>query len=137
MENISTHITFEEATKSNTAIKLNITNIPDVEQLTSMVIVANECFEKVREWYGKPIKVNSFFRCAELNKAVGGARNSQHVKGEAIDLDAGSKAENKKIFDWTKSNLVFDQLIWEYGGEWVHVSFKKGMNRNQVFYIGS
>jgi len=136
MNNISEHITFEEATQSATAKKMNIANIPSVEELASMVTVANECFEKIRSWYGKPIRINSFFRCAELNKLVGGARNSQHVKGEAIDIDAGSLSENRKIFDWCKKNLVFDQLIWEYGGEWIHISFKKGMNRNQVFSIG-
>jgi hypothetical protein len=136
MNNISEHITFEEATQSATAKKMNIANIPNVEELACMVTVANECFEKIRAWYSKPIRINSFFRCVELNKLVGGARNSQHVKGEAIDIDAGSLSENRKIFDWCKKNLVFDQLIWEYGGEWIHISFKKGMNRNQVFSIG-
>lgn len=133
---ISEHITLKEATFSNTAIRKGIKNDPNAEQLKNMEIVAEACFEPLRKWYGKPIKINSFFRCAELNEAVGGSATSQHCKGMAIDMDAGSKDENKKIFDWCKANLVFDQLIWEYGGEWVHISFNLGNNRNQTLSIG-
>jgi hypothetical protein len=86
-------------------------------------------------WYGKPIKVNSFYRSLNLNKAVGGSATSQHVKGEAIDLTGGSKEENKKIFDWCKVNLVFDQLINEYDYTWIHISYNKTKNRNQILII--
>jgi hypothetical protein len=135
MENISEHITLEEAIKSPTAIRNHIINEPNLEQLKAMQLVAGMCFEPLRKWYGKPIKVNSFFRCDSLNKAVGGSATSQHCKGEAIDMDAGSKEENAKLFEWAKHNLIFDQLINEYDFSWVHISYKMGMNRNQTVLV--
>ncbi len=136
---ISEHISFEEATVSPTALRLGILNNPTPEILESMKAVADHCFEPMRNWYGKPLKVNSFYRCPALNKAVGGSPTSQHAKGEAIDISAGSKSENKKLFEWAKANLIFDQLIFEYGDDsgpdWVHISFKKGNNRNQTLVI--
>lgn len=89
----------------------------------------------MRKWYDKPIRVNSFYRCKELNTLVGGSITSQHMTGEAIDMDAGSKEENKKIFDWCKANLIFDQLINEYDYSWVHISFCHKYNRNQTLDI--
>lgn len=135
--NISKHITYEEATKSQTAVRKNINNSPSAEIIRRMEIVAEVCFEPIREWYGKPLRISSFYRSEELNKKIGGSKTSQHVKGEAIDIDTGSRTENKKLFDWCKANLVYDQLIWEKGDEtgpeWIHISFRKGNNRNQTF----
>lgn len=133
--NISEHITYDEATISPTGLRLGITNEPTPDILEKMKEVAEACFEPCRKWYGKPIKVNSFYRCTLLNEKVGGSATSQHVKGEAIDMSGGSKEENKKIFDWCKANLVFDQLINEYDYSWVHISFSKGKNRNQTLII--
>lgn len=132
---ISKHITLEEAINSPTALRLKIDNKPNDIVLESMKLVAEKCFEPLREWYGKPIKVNSFYRSLNLNKAVGGSATSQHVKGEAIDLTGGSKEENKKIFDWCKVNLVFDQLINEYDYTWIHISYNKTKNRNQILVV--
>lgn len=132
---ISQHITIQEATNSPTALRLGIKNEPNPTQLEAMKVVANMLFEPLREWYGKPIRINSFFRCEALNVAVGGAKTSQHCKGEAIDISAGSKAENKKLFDYIKANFVFDQLINEYDYSWVHISYKVGMNRNQTVIV--
>jgi hypothetical protein len=129
---ISDHITYDEAVFSSTALRLGIENIPNEIELNSMKIVANICFEPLRAWYGKPIKINSFFRCVELNARIGGSVTSQHCKGEAIDMSTGSKEENKKLFDWCKANLKFDQLINEYNYSWVHISFRSGLNRNQT-----
>lgn len=135
MNDISDHITYNEATQSPTAIRFGIENTPTENQLFAMRIVASVCFEPLRKWYGKPIKINSFFRCTLLNQKVGGSSTSQHCKGEAIDISAGSKAENKKLFDWCKANLVFDQLINEYDYTWIHISFSQGQNRNMVLTI--
>jgi hypothetical protein len=132
---ISKHITLEEAINSPTALRLKIDNKPNDVVLCSMKLLAEKCFEPLREWYGKPIKVNSFYRSLALNKAVGGSATSQHVKGEAIDLTGGSKEENKKLFDWIKNNLVFDQLINEYDFTWVHVSYSETKNRNQILVV--
>lgn len=136
---VSKHITLNEATFSTTAVRLKIKNEPSASILESMKLVAEKCFEPLREWYGSPIKVNSFYRSPKLNKAVGGSATSQHSKGEAIDLSAGSRSENLKLFNWCKENLEFDQLIHEYGDktgpDWVHISYKKTGNRNQILFI--
>lgn len=132
---ISEHISIDEATQSPTALRLKIDNTPNETELAQMRAVAAVCFEPLRKWYGSPIKINSFFRCSELNQAVGGAKNSQHTKGEAIDISAGSKAENKKLYDWCKANLKFDQLINEYDYTWVHISYRAGDNRNQTLTV--
>ena len=134
-ENISKHISYKEATFSNTAKARKIDNTPDADTLVRMKLVSEKCFEPLREWYGKPIKINSFYRSPKLNTAVGGAKNSQHVKGEAIDLTAGSVEENRKLYNWICENLEFDQAIWEYGGRWIHISYKINGNRNMKFNI--
>jgi hypothetical protein len=135
MEKISQHISLKEATFSQTAENLKINNTPGQKELEAMVLVAEKCFEPLRAWYGKPIRINSFYRNAALNKAVKGSATSQHLKGEAIDIDAGSRAENKKLFEWCRDNLTFDQLINEYNYSWVHISYSKTKNRKQILII--
>ena len=91
----------------------------------------------MREWVGGPIKINSFFRCPELNKAIGGSKTSQHCKGQAIDIDDTYKVvANSDMYNYIKNNLDFDQLIWEFGDNknpnWLHVSYvSKDSNRNR------
>ncbi len=135
MENVSKHITLDEATNSNTAIRNGINNNPDSVTFERMKLVANKCFEPLREWYGKPIRINSFYRSQLLNTKVGGSATSQHCKGEAIDISAGSKVENKKLFDWICANLDFDQVINEYDFQWVHISYKSKGNRKQILVV--
>ena len=136
---ISKHITYAEGTYSKTAQDKGITNIPNEVQLAAMKLVAEKCFEPLREWYGKPRRINSFFRSVELNKAVKGSKTSDHVKGMAIDLDAGSNAENLKLFNWLKDNVEFTQLISEYGDksgpEWLHISYNPNNLKTQILYI--
>jgi hypothetical protein len=110
--------------------------VPNEAQLEAMQLVAGKLFEPLREWYNKPIKINSFYRSTEVNKLVGGAATSQHCKGEAIDISAGTKEENKKLFDWIKnSGLTFDQLINEFNYTWIHISYKTNGNRKQIIVI--
>ena len=138
MEKISPHITYAEATHSQTAIKYRKENIPDAEQLTAMRLLAEKIFEPVREHFKKPIAITSFFRSKQVNTLVGGSLNSQHTKGEAMDINATvlGGVSNSDIFFFIKNNLLFDQLIWEFGSEqnpdWVHVSYKKIGNRRQI-----
>lgn len=137
---ISKHISYEEATYSDTAKAKNISNVPNEVQLAAMQLVAEKCFEPLREWYGKPIKINSFFRSEQLNKSIrGSSKTSDHVKGMAIDLDAGSNSENLKLFNWLKENVEFKQLIYEYGDksgpEWVHISYDVNNLKTQILYI--
>lgn len=128
MERISKHITYKEAVRSNTALRLNINNIPNDYEISNMVGIASNVFEPLREYVGGPIKINSMFRSEALNRAIGGSSRSQHCQGRAIDLDDtfGHKT-NAEMFNYIKNNLNFDQLIWEFGDDtnpdWVHVSF--------------
>jgi len=134
---ISKHISYKEGVYSNTAIRRGIENKPNDEQLSNMELVAEKVFEPVRKWVGGPIKINSFFRCPELNKAIGGSSKSQHCKGQAIDIDdTFGKATNAEMYHWIKDNLDFDQMIWEFGDDdnpnWVHVSYvSPEKNRNR------
>ena len=128
MERISKHITYKEAVRSNTALRLNINNIPNDYEISNMVGIASNVFEPLREYVGGPIKINSMFRSEALNRAIGGSSRSQHCQGRAIDLDDtfGHKT-NAEMFNYIKDNLNFDQLIWEFGDDtnpdWIHVSF--------------
>lgn len=134
--NISEHITLHEATFSQTAARHKWENQPTDEVLRAMQAVAINCFEPVMEWYGKPLRVSSFYRSPKLNVMIGGSINSQHVKGEAIDFSAPTKEENERIFEWMKTNIVFDQLINEYDFRWIHVSFTTTRpNRKQILKI--
>ena len=87
MEKISQNISYKEATKSNTALRLNLNNIPNDYQVSNMVGVAHNVFEPLRKYVGGPIKINSMFRSEELNTAIGGSSRSQHIEGRAMDLD--------------------------------------------------
>ena len=134
---ISKHISYKESTNSITAIRRGIDNTPNDEQLANMELIAEKVFEPLREWVGGPIKINSFFRCPDLNKTIGGSRKSQHCQGQAIDIDDTYKVvANSDMYNYIKNNLDFDQLIWEFGDDnnpnWVHVSYvSKEDNRNR------
>lgn len=134
---ISDHISMKEALRSNTAQRLGINNMPDNETLVTMQITAQHIFEPLRNHFNEPIYISSFYRSPELNKAIGGSTNSQHCKGEAIDIDdVYSKASNADFFNYIKDKLEFDQLIWEFGDDenpaWVHVSYNLGKNRMRI-----
>ena len=125
---ISKHISLQEGIKSITAIRLGIDNSPTDDDMDKMVTLAKKIFEPLRLWVGGPIKINSFYRSPDLNVAIGGSPNSQHCKGQAIDIDDthGYKS-NAEMFQYIKKNLDFDQMIWEFGSDenpdWIHVSY--------------
>ena len=128
MENISKHISYREATRSNTALRRGIENIPDVEELENMKLIAEKVFEPLRKWVGGPIKINSFYRSPELNVAIGGSKKSQHCHGQAIDIDdTYGHRSNASMFHHLRYSLDYDQIIWEFGDDknpaWVHVSY--------------
>jgi zinc D-Ala-D-Ala carboxypeptidase len=135
---ISKHISYKEAVHSNTAKRRGIENKPNDDQLYNMAKVAHNIFEPLRLYVGGAIKINSFFRSEELNKAIGGSSKSQHCQGCAIDIDDiyGHKS-NYQMFEYIRENLDFDQLIYEFGDadnpDWVHVSYVSSKeNRNRV-----
>jgi len=136
MEKISEHISYKEATFSETATRQNIDNTPSEDQLCIMRTLAENVFEPLRAYVDGPIKINSFFRSMALNRAIGGAKSSQHMRGEAIDIDdTFGRMSNKDMFVFIKDELDFDQLIWEFGNDenpdWVHVSYVSPENNRR------
>jgi len=125
---ISNHISYKEGIRSSTALRLDIDNTPSDYQMSNMQVLAENIFEPLRKWVGGKIKINSFFRSADLNKAIGGSSKSQHCEGRAMDIDDtfGYKT-NAEMYNYIKDNLDFDQMIWEFGDDenpdWVHVSY--------------
>lgn len=140
MEKISKYLTYKEAIKSPTALRLGIDNEPNPEQLENMRYVAKEIFDPVREFVGGPLAATSFFRSKELNDAVpGSSKTSQHMTGQAIDIDTDvyGYGKNIEVFDFIRTSLIFDELIGEFPDRfgnfsWVHVSKSKTGNRGRV-----
>ena len=134
---LSENLSIAEATYSATALRKGIVNKPTVTHLISLKEVANNIFQPCREHFGKPLRVTSGYRSKELNKAIGGSNNSQHSKGEALDMQSTSGYTNRELFMYIKDHLTFDQLIGEFPdnvGEfsWVHCSYKEEGNRGEV-----
>ncbi len=131
------YFTIRELTKSETAVRHGINNTPDKKSQQNLEKLVDVILDPLREAYGKPIVVTSGYRCEKLNRVLGGAKTSQHVPGEAVDIRSVSdtKEENKKIFDLIiELDLPFDQLINEYDYDWIHVSYSI-KNRKQVLNI--
>ena len=122
---------FSELIHSDTAIKKNINNMPDINSLDCMLDLIYFCLQPIREDFNLPLIITSGYRCAEVNKIVGGASNSQHLKGQAADFIIKNKTPAEIINQILKTNIEFDQLINEYN-RWVHISFVKGKNRRQI-----
>jgi hypothetical protein len=124
-----------EVYHSNTAIKENIKNEPNEEQMFNASLLAHHVLQPLRDAVKRPIIVNSWFRSELLNTRLGGSKTSDHLTGRAADIKL-YEGDNKVLFDWIKKNVLFDQLIWEEGDDnnpaWVHVSFRMGGNRNQT-----
>lgn len=131
------YFTISELLRSDTAVKKKIWNGASREVEDNLIALVAAILDPLREKYGKPIRVNSGYRNEATNKAVGGVSNSQHMKGEAADIDTGSKTENKKLAKLIMSmGLPFDQLIDENNYSWIHVSFKRvGDNRRNILRL--
>ena len=132
------YFTIEELIKSSTARRKGIPNLPNGEQKENLIALVDNVLDPLRKLWGKPIIVTSGFRCAKLNRAVGGVAKSQHTKGQAADIRTveNTTMENKRLFDVAmRSGLPFDQLIDEYGYNWIHISFNPKWNRKQVLHL--
>jgi|TARA_B100001093_G_C26827967_1_gene1014870 hypothetical protein len=137
MKNISEHVTYKESVYSNTAMRLGLKNEPTEAHLSNMELLSEKVFEPLRVHVNGPIKINSFYRGPDLNKAIGGSSKSQHCNGQAMDIDdTYGYMSNANMYDYIKKNLSFDQMIWEFGTDknpdWVHVSYvNEEANRNR------
>ena len=137
---ISEHLDLVEVTRSETAKRKGISNMPTEAHLENFKKLAEHIFEPIRTHFNVPIHISSGYRSKELNTAIGGSLTSQHCSGEAIDIDMDGSANgvtNKMVFEYIKDNLDFDQMIWEFGSkdapDWVHVSYETtGKQRKQI-----
>jgi zinc D-Ala-D-Ala carboxypeptidase len=135
---LSKNLALAEVTRSETAKRKGISNMPTEAHILNLKLVAEKIFQPIREHFGKPIHVSSGYRSKALNDAIGGSLSSQHCSGEALDLDMdGTDITNAQVFNFIKDNLDFDQLIWEFGTDgnpdWVHVSYESsGKQRKQI-----
>ena len=132
------YFTIQELTISNTAQRKCIDNTPDQKAAAALTALVANVLDPLRDAWGRPIVVNSGYRCPKLNRAVGGVARSQHTKGEAADIRTLSNRrwENEQLFKLiVQLKLPFDQLIDEHGYSWIHVSYSEGKNRRQVLHV--
>lgn len=131
------YFSFEEFERSSSAQRLNIDNSIPEDLKANVTALADAVLDPLREAWGKPITVNSGYRCAELNRAVGGSASSQHTKGMAADVTTGNRADNRRLFQMiVDMKLPYDQLINESGFSWIHVSHRAdGKNRGQILAL--
>jgi len=135
----SKYFTLPEMLESATARRLKIAEQfnPPAEIVNNLELLCKNILDPLREKCGA-ITVTSGYRSPALNKAVKGAKSSQHMKGQAADI-RGVNVSNAELFNQIqKLKLPFDQMIWEYGTDkepsWVHVSFSP-LNRRQILYV--
>lgn len=131
------YFTIGELCESETAARNGIKNQPNPEQKLNMNKLIDNVLDPLRAAYGKPIHVNSGFRCEALNRILPNAsKTSQHMRGMAADITVFNKKENKKLFDLVqKLGLEYDQLINESDYIWVHISYNEDNNRNQILHL--
>ncbi len=129
------YFSLSELTRSATGSSLNIDNTPPPSAVANLTALVDNVLDPLRKAWGNPITVNSGYRSPRLNAAVGGAASSQHLKGEAADISAGSPDLNRRLFNLAVSlHLPFDQLIDERGYLWLHISHSRISNRNQILH---
>lgn len=132
------YFTFSEMIHSDIAKQKGIENIPDWQSIDNLRNLVEHILEKVRAMYGKPIIVSSGYRSDALNRVVGGAINSQHIRGMAADITTGSIDGNRRLFALIEeSELPFDQLIDEKGYKWLHISYDplKAIARRETLHL--
>lgn len=133
---LTDHFTLSELTRSETAENKHIDNTPSQEVVDNLRALCRNVLEPARVAFGSPIYITSGYRCPALNKAVGGKPTSQHLRGEAADLQVKGVRNLKRLYNAIKEHGVFDQLLYETnksGAKWIHVSYTSyGRNRRQA-----
>lgn len=120
--NLTTHFTLHEMTVSQTAIRNGISNLPNDAEIERLRLLCENILEPLRTLVEKPINVSSGFRNPTVNSLVGGSPTSQHMRGEAADINVEGFTP-QELFDLIRtSDLLYDQVIQEFNS-WVHVSF--------------
>ncbi len=135
------HFSLNEFTKSDTAIRLGINNIPGTIARQNLETLCKEVLEPIRQYFNKPVRVTSGYRSRALNDAVGSKPSSDHVQGCAADIEI-TGIPNIDVATWIRDKLDYHQVILEFfryddpNAGWVHVSYRKNGNRKQVLTIG-
>ena len=133
---LSKNFSLKELTRSQTAIRHGIINLPNQEQLVCLTALTTAILQPIREVHGR-VNINSGLRVLELNRKIGSGDSSQHVQGMAADIECPA-ISNMELAEWIRDNLEFDQLILEFytpqdpASGWVHVSYNKEENRKRV-----
>lgn len=128
------NFSFSELLYSNTAEQYQIKNIPDIEEADNLLELIVYCLQPIRDKLNKPMIISSGYRCEELNNKIGGVKNSQHTKGQAVDFKVNGMTAREVIDFIVDNGFEFDQLINEYD-MWVHISYAKEKNRKQVLKL--
>ena len=129
---MSKYFTINELTRSDKARQHGIENIPSQVVALKLQQLIERVLDPLRELWGAPLLITSGYRCTRLNRIVGGAENSQHIVGEAADLTAGSRADNRALYEMAvRSSIPYDQIILEKGGVWIHISYRRNHPRRQ------
>jgi hypothetical protein len=137
---LSRSLSLLDATKSQTALRLAIGNTPTSEQIDNMRRLAERVYEPITKHFTRRPVVSSMFRSRELNRAVRGRPGSQHMLGEAMDIEIPG-IPNWTLYEWILRNLEFDQLVLEFhrpeepSSGWVHVSYRHGKNRHEALKL--
>ena len=134
---LTEHFNLREFVISAAAVRHGIDNMPPAESVVRIKALCREVLEPLRRRFGV-IRITSGYRCETVNRLVGGVATSQHVRGEAADISVGSIEVGRKMYEFVRSRLDFDQLILEHrrktGARWLHVSYRMtGGNRRQAF----
>ncbi|MDO4440569.1 MAG: D-Ala-D-Ala carboxypeptidase family metallohydrolase [Moraxella sp.] len=145
--NITKNITLNELLASQTAARHKIDNMPDAKVLSNLIESAVNLWQPARDILGSPILITSGYRSPVLNKRIGGAKNSAHQFGFAIDFSCPNFGSTRKVVqyltaEFKKRGIKFDQIILEYPkspNSWVHLGYKhsSGVQRGQGFTIGA
>lgn len=130
---VSENFTLDELLSSATAKRMNYTEQfnPPIKVVRNLSALVKNVLQPLRESLGKPITITSGYRCERLNKRVKGAKNSQHVLGQAADLKIDGMTTEEIVKHVIKLDLPFDQIIEEFG-DWVHISHDDTKNRKQA-----
>jgi len=138
---LSENFSLAEMIHSETAIKRGLDNTPEEWHIDNLKLLCTKVLQPIRDYFGKPLTIRSGFRSKEVNRFVGGAKNSQHLYGQAVDCHIDG-VDNDDLFMWIARNLTFDQLIAEMLEQdngragWIHVSYAKTNRLQQISYLG-
>ena len=126
--NLSANFSLKEMTRSDAATRLGLNNTPDEKTIDNLKMLCEKVLQPVRDHFGKTVTVTSGFRSSETNQAIGGSKSSDHVRGQAADIEIAG-VPNAELAQWIMDNLDYTQLILEFYTQgipdsgWVHVSF--------------